>query len=146
MNTRLLYTLMLGTLAGCGREADIQPGSLPPAVEAAGTYRTNFYLDPSGVALSAGPRPSVELRTETDSTVMLAYATGSANRPARRIPGVLVQRQPDGLHLSVAGQDIGTLRTERIFLDNGLEKQGQLLRLDGSGDAGSFPGFAGYRP
>ena len=56
MKNRLLFCSFVGMLTACQQEADIQPSSLTLASEVVGTYRTNFYLDPSCVAIVSRAR------------------------------------------------------------------------------------------
>ena len=127
MNQRLLLFALLATATACRRESDIQPNADTLAGEVAGTYRTNVYLDPSGVALSADQMPYAALQAESDSTVTLLYRY--PDKSSLRIPNVALACQADAIQLRVADTTIGTLQTDRIFLNNGMEKQGKLLRI-----------------
>lgn len=130
MKKQLLFCALAGVMMACQQESDIQPNSVTLASEVVGTYRTNLYLDPSYVATSAEQMPVTELRAESDSAVTLVYTKQYSPRASRLIEHILLSRHPTGIELRSAGSVIGTLETDRIFTDNGMEKQGKLLRLN----------------
>lgn len=129
MKKRLLFCALLGSLTACQQESDIEPNSASLSSEVAGTYRTNFYLDPSCVAISANQMPFAELKAESDSTVTLVYTRLYPAKVVSRIPNINLSRQTDAIVFRVADSSVGTLQTDRIFTDNGMEKQGKLLRI-----------------
>jgi len=145
MKKRLLFCSLLGTLTACQYEGDIQPNATSLASEVVGTYRTNFYLDPSCVAISAGQMPYAELKAQSDSTVTLIYTKLSPVKTSRLIENVSLSRQTNGVQLRVANSNIGTLQTDRVFTDNGMEKQGKLLRINLQSDPQETLYFAGVR-
>ena len=145
MKKPLLFCSLIGILSGCSSEADISPGSFSLASKAAGLYRTNFYLDPSSVATPADKMPSTELKAESDSTVSLTYTKFYPTPGSQSIQRVLLRQQMDGIELLVNGSPIGTLRTDRIFTDNGMEKQGSLLRLTVRADSTNRLNFSGIK-
>ena len=145
MNQRLLLFAFLAAATACQRETDIQPNAQTLAGEVAGTYQTNVYLDPSCVALSANQMPSVQLQAESDSAVTLIYTNRYSAKNSQRIPNVVLNRQIDGIQLRVADSGIGTLQTDRIFMNNGMEKQGKLLRISLLNDPQRSLYFAGYK-
>ena len=145
MNQRLLLFALLVAATACQWENEIQPTAQTLSGEVAGTYRTNVYLDPSCVALAADKMPYTELRAESDSTVTLTYTNLYPVRSSERIPNVTLHRGVDAIHLHVADTSIGTLQTDRIFMNNGMEKQGSLLRVSFRSDPRRPVYFAGFR-
>lgn len=145
MKKQLLFCALLGSLTACQEEADVQPGSTSLASEVVGTYRTNFYLDPSCVAISAGQMPYAELKAQSDSTVTLIYTKFSPVKISRSIEHVSLSRQANGVQLRVANSNIGTLQTDRVFTDNGMEKQDKLLRINVQNDPQDLFYFAGIK-
>lgn len=131
MKKRLLFCSIAGLLASCQQETDIQPTSASLTNEVAGTYRTNVYLDPSTVAMPSDQMPYAVLKPESDSSVILTYITLYPAEASQVIEHVLLSRQADGIQLRLSNKTIGSLQTDRIFTNNGMEKQGQLLRLTG---------------
>ena len=129
MSQRLILLALLATATACQRESDIQPNAKTLAGEVAGTYHTNVYLDPSGVALSSDQMPDAQLQRESDTTVTLIYTNHYPDKSSQRISNVSLVRQADAIQLRVADSSVGTLQIDRIFLNNGMEKQGKLLRL-----------------
>ncbi|WP_080237638.1 hypothetical protein [Spirosoma rigui] len=145
MNPRLLLIALVATATACEHETAIEPTAQTLAGEVAGTYHTNVYLDPSRVALSASQMPYAELKRESDSTVTLLYTKRYPAAGTVRIPNVVLNRQPDLIQLRVADSSIGTLQTDRVFTDNGMEKQGKLLRVSlPTGDRQNQP-FTGFK-
>jgi len=147
MKKQLLFCVLLGSLASCAQEADVQPSTGSLAKEVAGKYQTNFYLDPSCVAIPASQMPYAEIRAESDSSVTMIYTKLYPAKMNRVVGRIRLVRQPAGIDLRLADSIVGTLRTERIFANNGMEKQGQLLRIMmGQTDPQNFLYFAGTRP
>ncbi|MDB5242883.1 MAG: hypothetical protein JWP57_3508 [Spirosoma sp.] len=145
MNQRLLLCALLASATACQHESDIQPNAPTLAGEVAGTYQTNVYLDPSCVALSASQMPYAELQAESDSTVTLIYTKLYPAKSSQRISNVVLKRQADGIHLRIADSAIGALQTDRIFMNNGMEKQGKLLRISLQNDPQSSLYFVGFK-
>ena len=145
MNPRLLLFALLATATACQRETDILPTAQTLAGEVAGTYRTNVYLDPSCVALATDKLPYTELQVESDSTITLTHVNLYPVRSSKRIPNVALRRQADIIHLRVADTSIGTLQTDRIFMNNGMEKQGNLLRVSFRSNPQRPVYFAGFK-
>lgn len=145
MKKPLLFCSLMGILSGCYSEADISPNTSSLASKVAGMYRTNFYLDPSRVTTPTDKMPYTELKAESDSTVVITYTKSYPTSGSQSIQHVLVRQQPDGIQLQVAGSTIGTLKTDRIFTNNGMEKQGSLLRLTISGDSTNSLNFNGIQ-
>ncbi|WP_080059638.1 hypothetical protein [Spirosoma aerolatum] len=143
MKQQLLFCALIGILTACQHESDIQPSTTSLASEAVGTYHTNFYLDPSYVALSPNQMPYVELKQESDSNVTLLLTKPYPSSQTKAISHVRLQRKSDGVELKVANTSIGTLQTDRVFTNSGMEKQGQLLRL--SAQDGSISEFVGVK-
>ncbi len=144
MNKQFLLFALLSAATACRRETDIQPNAPTLGEEVAGTYQTNAYLDPGCVALSDGQMPSIELKAESDSTVTLIYTQRHPARSSQRIPNVALNRQAEVIYLRVADSSIGSWQTDRIFINNGMEKQGKLLRIsrqNGPQPPFSFTGF-----
>lgn len=145
MNYRLILLAILATASACQREADIQPGAQTLADEVAGTYQTNAYLDPSCVALGTDQMPYVQLKTESDSTITLVYTKLYPVKSSQRIPNIALNRQADAIQLRLADSSFGTLQTDRIFTNNGMEKQGKLLRVSLQTDPQRSLYFAGFK-
>lgn len=145
MNQRLLLFAFLAGATACQRETDIRPNAQTLAAEVAGTYQTNVYLDPSSVALPADQMPYAQLQTESDSTVTLVYTKLYPARSSQRIPNIALNRRADGIQLRVADSSIGALQTDRIFMNNGMEKQGKLLRVSLQNDPQHSVYFAGFK-
>ncbi len=145
MKKPLLFCSLLGMLSGCYNEDGISPNASSLASQAAGLYRTNLYLDPSRVATPTDKMPYTELRAESDSTLTLTYTKLYPTPGSQSIQNVLVKQQLDGLQLTVAGLPVGTLRTDRVFTNNGMEKQGRLLRLSLPGDSTDSLHFSGIQ-
>ncbi|AUD02215.1 hypothetical protein [Spirosoma pollinicola] len=145
MKQRLLFCSLVGILTACQHESDIQPNSTSIASEVVGTYRTNFYLDPSCVAISAGQMPYAEVKAQSDSTVTLVYTRLSPTKTSRSIENVSLTRESGGVQLRVGNSSIGSMQTDRIFTDNGMEKQGKLLRINVQNEPENFLYFAGIK-
>ncbi|GAB3500653.1 hypothetical protein GCM10027341_26300 [Spirosoma knui] len=144
MKTQLLVCALAACLMSCQQDHDIQPNaSLVGHV--AGTYKTNVFLDPSRVAMPAGQLPCVELTPESDSTVTLVYTRSASANDRTKIPQIGLSRQADAILLKTADASIGTLQTERIFTNSGMEKQGQLLRLSIVKEPDTLFNFAGVK-
>lgn len=145
MIKRLLFCSLASALTACQREADIQPNASSLAVEVAGTYHTNVYLDPSCVAIPVGKMPYAELKAESDSSVTLVYTKLYPDKASQSVEHVLLRRQSDGVQLRVNGLPVGTMQTDRIFTDNGMEKQGKRLQVTVSRDSQNSVYFSGFR-
>lgn len=145
MKKQLLFCAIVGTMTACQHETDIQPTLPTLAGEVAGTYRTNVYLDPSRVAIPAAQMPYTELKAESDSSVTLVYNTQYLTKTSQSIQHIQLSRQADLIQLRVADSSIGTLQTDRIFTDSGMEKQGKLLRVNIQTDSKTQQSFAGVK-
>lgn len=145
MKKPLLFCSLMGALSGCYSEANISPSSTSLASKAVGVYRTNFYLDPSSVATPADEMPYTELKAESDSTLSLTYTRFYPTPSSQFIQHVLVRQLSDGVQLELGGSTIGTLKTDRVFTNNGMERQGQLLRLTVPGDSTNTLNFSGIQ-
>lgn len=144
MKKRLLFCSFVGILTACQRERDIQPTLTTLTGEVVGTYHTNFYLDPS-VALSPGQLPYAEIKAESDSTVTLVFHQSAPAQPDRIIQHVSLSRRPTGIQLNVGSSTIATLQDDRVFTDNGMEKEGKLLRVTLQDSSESTLSFSGFR-
>ena len=145
MNQRLLLFALLAAATACQRETDIQPTAQTLSGEVAGTYRTNVFLNPSCVALATSQMPYAEIQTESDSTVTLTYTKLYPDKTSQRLSNVRLTRQADAIQLRVADSSIGTLQTDRVFLNNGMEKQGKLLRISLPNNPQPALYFAGFK-
>lgn len=145
MNKQFFLFALLTATTACRHEADIEPDAPTLSGEVAGAYRTNAYLDPSHVALSDNQMPYAELQTESDSTVTVIYTQRYPVKTSQRIPNVALSRQAEGICLRVADSSIGTLQTDRIFMNNGMEKNGKLLRLSHQSAPQRPLYFAGFK-
>lgn len=145
MKKQLLFCAFVGTMTACQREMDIQPTSPTLAGEVAGTYRTNVYLDPSRVSIPAEQMPYTELKAESDSSVTLVYNTQYLTKSSQSIQHVRLSQQADLIQLLVADSSIGTLQTDRVFTNDGMEKQGKLLRVNIQTDSKTQLTFAGVK-
>ena len=145
MKNQLLFCAFASLMMACQQEADVQPSSATLASEVVGTYRTNVYLDPSCVAITTNQMPYVEAKAESANSVTLLYTNLYPAKSSLVIPHVLLYRQASGIEFRVADSSIGTLQTDRIFTDNGMEKQGKLLRISIPKDAQSKLIFTGSR-
>ncbi|ADB41563.1 hypothetical protein [Spirosoma linguale] len=142
MKKRLLFCSFVGILTACQREGDIQPTSTTLTGEVVGTYRTNFYIDPS-VALSAGQLPYAEVKAESDNKVTLVFHQPALAQKDRVVQHVSLSRRANSIQFNVSSSTIATLQADRVFSDNGMEKEGQLLRItlqDGSESTLNFSG------
>ncbi|MGF7218520.1 hypothetical protein GGR92_004697 [Spirosoma lacussanchae] len=146
MTKQLLFCVLLGSLTACQPDSDIQPGTASLAGEIGGRYRTNVFLDPSCVALSSSQLPTVTLLAESDSAVSVLYAYQYPQKGTRRVEGVALSRQADSsVQLRVGNTTLGSVQTERVFTDNGMEKEGKLLRITYQNSATEIPYFAGVK-
>ncbi len=124
----------------------MQPGPATLAGEVSGTYRTNPYLDPSCVATPAGQMSVVTLRPESDGVVSLVYAYQFPKPGTHQLTGVLLSRQADSaVQLTHGNVVLGTVQTDRVFTNNGMEKQGKLLRINAPYTQPDIPYFAGVK-
>lgn len=145
MTKRLLLCSLVGVLTACQREADIQPGMSSLSGEVIGTYRTNLYLDPSYVAIPADKMPYAELKAESDSSVTMIYTKQYPVKSSQSIEHISLRRQPEGFQLRVADSSVGTLQTDRVFTNNGMEKQGKLLRINVANEPQVSLFFSGFK-
>lgn len=146
MKKQLLLYLLLSSLAACTQENDVQPSPNTLAGEVSGTYRTNPYIDPSCVAIPASQMPIVTLRPESDGIVSLVYAYQFPRAGSRQLTGVQLSRRSDStVQLTHGNVVLGTVQTDRVFTNNGMEKQGKLLRIDASDTQPDVPYFAGVK-
>lgn len=123
----LLFSAVLLLTAACGRDADIVPTL---AAEVAGHYQTNGYLDYLCLALPPDKMPSVTLSEAPGSTLTLTYRQQYPAARTLTLPQVQLQRLADNsIELRQQGAIIGTVRTDRAFTRNGLERQALVLRL-----------------
>ena len=129
MNRHLLFCALLGSMTACQHNDDIQPNSSSLAGEVTGNYQTNFYIDPSLAATPTDKMSSAELKAESDSTVTLIYTRLYPSREVKQVAHVGLIRQADAVQLRVADSSIGSFQTDRIFTNNGMEKQGKVLRI-----------------
>lgn len=140
MKRHLLLCTLLGSMAACQQKSDIQPRTASLADEVVGNYQTNFYLDLSCIATPTDKMPSAVVQAETDSTVTLIYARHYPTEEIRRIAHISLNRQVESIQLRVKDSSIGTFQTDRIFTNNGMEKQGKVLRIN-TPDVVSFTGY-----
>ena len=145
MKKRLLFWAFAGLLTACNRETDIQPNPSSLAEEVVGTYRTNFYLDPSCVAIPADQMPFAELKAESDNTVTIMYTNPYPAKASQLLEHVLLTRDAESVQLRIADSTIGTLQTDRVFTNNGMEKQGKLLRITMQANPQSVMYFTGVK-
>ena len=143
MTKRLLFCSLAGMLVACQRETDIQPTTSSLANEVAGTYRTNVYLDPANLATPTNQMPYTVLKTESSNSVTLTYTELYPTKTSQVIEHISLHRQADGIQLQVANSIVGTLQTDRAFTNNGMEKQGKVLRLANNQDGQVVPSFVG---
>ena len=109
----------------------MQPSPITLAGEVSGTYRTNPFVNPSCVAIPASQMPVVTLKPESDGVVSLVYAYQFPKSGSRQITGVLLSRRADSaVQLTHGNVVLGTIQTDRVFTDDGMEKQGKLLRAN----------------
>lgn len=143
MKKQLLFCLLLSSFAACTPENDVQPGPVTLAGEVSGMYRTNPYVNPSCVAIPTSQMPVVTLRPESNGVVSLIYAYQFPKPGSHRLTGVLLSRRADStVQLTYGNVVLGTVQTDRVFTNNGMEKQGKLLRIDVQLD---IPYFAGVK-
>ena len=139
MKHLILSTLLIG-LAACGRGTDIAPTL---AGEVAGRYQTNSFLDFRCIALPSGSMPSATLKSQSDVTVTLTYQETYPTVKSQTIANIALQRLTDtSIRLINNGNVIGTVRTDRVFSSNGMERQGLVLRVqtDSPGTTVNFTG------
>ncbi|MEZ0612266.1 hypothetical protein ACAW74_27400 [Fibrella sp. WM1] len=132
----LLFCFVLFISAACGRESDIAPTL---ATEVAGEYQTNGFLDYLCIALPADKMPTATLREESANSVTLTYLQQYPTTRLLTIKQVQLQRLPDNsVQLIQQGEILGTVRTDRAFGNNGLERQALVLRVQRQSDTDSF--------
>ena len=140
---QFLFCLLLSSLAACTPGNDVQPNPGTLAGEVSGLYRTNPYVNPSCVAIPAEKMPTITLRPESDGVVSLVYTYQFSKPDSQQLTGVLLSRRADSVvQLTYGNVVLGTVQTDRVFTDNGMEKQGKLLRVDRQPD---MPYFAGIK-
>ena len=145
MKKRLLLCSLVGMSMACHQEDDVQP-NISLAAEVVGIYRTNVYLDPSCVAIPAGQMPYAELKAESDSSVTLLYTKPYPTKTSQSFEHIRLRRQTDGsIQFRLDKSIIGALQFDRIFTNNGMEKQGRLLRISQPADQLNFVSFSGFR-
>lgn len=144
MKKPLLFSTVWLLLA-CQPEGGIAPTATSLAGEVTGLYRTNVYLDPSCVAIPTDQMPYVELKAESDNSVTLVYTKFYPAKASQLVEHVTLRRQNEAVELRLAGASIGTFQTDRIFTNNGMEKQGQLLRISVQTDSQNPVYFSGSR-
>ncbi|UFH55277.1 hypothetical protein [Spirosoma sp. KNUC1025] len=143
MKKQLLFCAFVGLMTSCQQDDAIQPNPSTLAAEVVGTYRTNVYLDPSYVAVPSNLLPYAELKTESDSGVALIYT--NPEKSDQVIQHITLSRQANSIQLHAGGSVVGTLQTDRIFTNSGMEKQGKLLRLSVQNTPERTLSFVGYR-
>lgn len=143
MKKQLLFCLLLSSFAACRQENDVQPSPRTLADEVSGLYRTNPFVNPSCVAIPASQMPTITLRPESDGVVSLVYASYFPKPGSQRLTGVLLSRRADSaVQLTLGNVVLGVVQTDRVFTNNGMEKQGELLRVNTQPD---IPYFAGVK-
>jgi hypothetical protein len=145
MNRQLLFCALLGFMTACQHENDIQPSTSSLAGEVTGSYQTNFFLDPSCVAVPADQMPTAELKAESDSTVTLLYTKFFPAKEVRQLSHINLSRQADVVQLRMADSGIGSFQADRIFTNNGMEKQGKVLRITLQQNPQETLFFTGYK-
>ncbi|WP_338873679.1 hypothetical protein WBJ53_31145 [Spirosoma sp. SC4-14] len=145
MMKQLLFFVFLGMLTACRHESDILPNATSLAGEVVGTYQTNFFLDPSCAAIPSDKMPFAKVEAESDSAVTLIYTRQYPNRETRRLEHIKLNRQADAVQFNMADSSIGLLQTDRMFMDNGMEKQGKVLRLTMQNSPEAVLFFTGYK-
>lgn len=145
MKNHLLFIALAGALAACQQESDVQPTPSSLLGDVAGTYRTNFYIDPSTGTTPASQLPSIVLKAESDSLLTLTYTVTYPASGSLTLEHVRVKRQADQVQLRFGNTIIGTLQTDRVFTDNGMEEQAPLLRINLQDNRQHQVSFTGYQ-
>lgn len=146
MTKQLLFGALLGTLVACQQDDSIQPDPTTLAAEVGGVYRTNAFINPSCVAIPTDQMPTVTLLPESDSVVALLYAYQVPVKGAKQIGGIRLIRQADSsVQLRSGNFALGSVQTDRVFTNNGMEKQGKLLRITQPDSPLELPYFAGVK-
>jgi len=146
MKKQLLFCLLLSSFAACTQENDVHPSPGTLAGEVSGAYRTNPFVNPSCVAIPASQMPIITLRPESDGVVSLVYAYQFPKPGSRQITGVQLSRRADSaVQLTHDNVVLGTVQTDRVFTNNGMEKQGKLLRVDAQDILPDVSYFAGVK-
>lgn len=139
MKQLIIFITLLGLMA-CQSNTDVAPALATS--EIAGTYQTNAFLDYRYLALPASQMPTVTLRATATNTLTLVWNQSLPKAGVQTLVGITLVQQPDqGIELMQAGQVIGSIKTNRVFTDSGMETQGKLLRLSTLNLT-----FSGYRP
>ncbi|NDU93417.1 hypothetical protein [Spirosoma terrae] len=144
MKKQLLFFALLVALSACQNENDVRPNQAITSA-ASGLYQTNFFLDPSCVAIPDGKMPYAEIKKETDSTITIAYTRFYPDKEIRQLEHVLLSRQAESIQLKLNKASIGSIQTDRIFTDKGMEKEGQVLRINWQKTPQDFIYFTGYK-
>ena len=129
MKKALLIGCMSYLLMACGpgSERDIAPTL---SAEVTGTYLTNGFLDYLCIALQTGKMPMASLKPETGNVVTLTYLQQYPVAQVQTLTQVQLTRLADNtVQLTRQGQVIGTVRTDRAFNANGMERQAPVLQL-----------------
>ena len=87
--------------------------------------------------------PSATLKSQSDVTVTLTYQETYPTVKSQTIANIALQRLTDtSIRLINNGNVIGTVRTDRVFSSNGMERQGLVLRVqtDSPGTTVNFTG------
>ncbi|MBO0939748.1 hypothetical protein J2I47_24595 [Fibrella sp. HMF5335] len=142
----MIRILLLGTLVfttmSCGRDTDIAPTM---ASEVTGRYQTNGFLDVLCVALPANKMPTATINIQSDAVVTLTYQQVYPTEQTHVIPNIALKRQADNsIQLSSGGSVVGTVSTDRVFSNNGMERQGLVLRIQAV-SAGTRVSFTGSK-
>lgn len=127
MKKALLFSTLLLLSGACSRNADVAPTL---AGEVAGTYLTNGFLDYLCIALPPNQMPTVSLVPGSDATVTLTYLKRYPVAQSQTFSHLQLTRRADkSIELTQAGQVIGTVRPDRAFNANGMERQALVLRI-----------------
>jgi len=145
MKKQLLFCAVLGALTACQNESEIQPNTLSLAGEVTGVYQTNFFIDPSCIAVPSNKMPFTEVKAESDSAVTLIYTRQFPNKEVKKIEHIALNRQSEAIQLKIANVSVGSIQTDRMFTDNGMEKEGKVLRLTIQNSTQVVLMFTGYK-
>ncbi|RIV27535.1 hypothetical protein DYU11_04315 [Fibrisoma montanum] len=146
MKTQLLFFGLLSGLVACQNDGDIQP-TTTLASEVVGTYQTNQFIDVLTLPVPSDKMPTVELKAESANEVTLIVTKRFPSRETWTLTHAVLSRQPDqSIAITAQGVPVGTLQKDRVFMDNGMEIQGRVLRIRLSGTSVSdeelnFTGF-----
>ena len=127
MTKALLFSLLVFLAAACGPAQDVSPTL---SSEVAGTYQTNGFLDYLRITLPADKMPVATLTRETDATVTLTYLQQYPTPATQTITNIQLNRLADNsIELIQQGTVLGSVRPDRAFSNNGMERQALVLRL-----------------